>query len=191
LHLNRIWAKRTAMSKHTLILGGAKSGKSSLALELANQAGGSRVFLATAQAGDGEMTERIRRHQAERGPEWSTLEEPIDLHAALKSADREDAVLVVDCLTLWLSNLLTVAGMSEAEIKERSEDLAALLPGLEARVILVANEVGLGIVPDNALARLYRDLAGGLNQQMARVCGRVILVTAGLPLVLKGEPLKS
>lgn len=179
------------MSKHTLILGGAKSGKSSLALELANQAGGRRVFLATAQAGDGEMTERIRRHQAERGPEWSTLEEPIDLCAALKSANRADAVLVVDCLTLWLSNLLTVAGMSEKEIKQRGQDLAALLPQLKALVILVANEVGLGIVPDNALARLYRDLAGGLNQLMARVCGQVIMVTAGLPLVLKGEPLKS
>lgn len=179
------------MSKHTLILGGAKSGKSSLALELANRAGGRRAFLATAQAGDGEMQERISRHQAERGPEWSTLEEPMDLRSALKSADRADAVLVVDCLTLWLSNLLTVAQMSEEEIKEQGKGLAALLPQLKARVILVANEVGLGIVPDNPLARLYRDLAGGLNQLMARVCGQVILVTAGLPLVLKGEPLDS
>jgi adenosylcobinamide kinase/adenosylcobinamide-phosphate guanylyltransferase len=179
------------MSKHILILGGAKSGKSSLALQLANQAGGRRVFLATAQAGDGEMQDRIQRHQAERGPEWSTVEEPIDLKAALQNADGADAVLVVDCLTLWLSNLLTVAGMTEEEVKAWGMDLADLLTGLKARVILVANEVGLGIVPDNALARLYRDLAGALNQQLAQVCGQVIFVAAGLPLMLKGEPLDS
>lgn len=179
------------MSKHTLILGGAKSGKSTLALELANQAGGRRVFLATAQAGDHEMQDRIRRHQAERGPEWSTVEEPIDLRAALKNADHADAVLVVDCLTLWLSNLLTVAQMPADEVIAKGRDLAALLPELEAQVILVANEVGLGIVPDNALARLYRDLAGGLNQELAKVCGQVIFVAAGLPLVLKGGPLES
>ncbi len=177
------------MSKHILILGGAKSGKSSLALELADRTSGRRVFLATAQAGDGEMQDRIRRHQAERGPEWSTVEEPLDLRASLMRADGADGVLVVDCLTLWLSNLLTVADLPEEEVKKQGRDLAALLPGLKAQVILVANEVGLGIVPDNALARLYRDLAGALNQELAKVCEQVILVTAGLPLVLKGEPL--
>lgn len=177
------------MSKHTLILGGAKSGKSSLALELANQAGGRRVFIATAQAGDGEMKDRIRRHQAERGPEWSTVEEPLDLQAALQGSDAADAVMVVDCLTLWLSNLLTVANMPAEDVIERGRGLAVLLPTLQGRVILVANEVGLGIVPDNALARLYRDLAGGLNQELAQVCGQVILVAAGLPLILKGPSL--
>jgi adenosylcobinamide kinase/adenosylcobinamide-phosphate guanylyltransferase len=177
------------MSKHTLILGGAKSGKSSLALELADRAGGRRVFIATAQAGDGEMQERIRRHQAERGPEWSTVEEPIDLRAALQNADHNDAVLVVDCLTLWLSNLLTVAQLPAGDIAAKGRELAALLPTLQGRVILVANEVGLGIVPDNALARLYRDLAGGLNQEMAKVCEQVIFVAAGLPLILKGPSL--
>jgi adenosylcobinamide kinase/adenosylcobinamide-phosphate guanylyltransferase len=177
------------MSNHTLILGGAKSGKSSLALELANQSGGSRVFIATAQAGDNEMRERIRRHQAERGPEWFTVEEPVDLRAALQGADRSDAVLLVDCLTLWLSNLLTVANLSAEEVVAKGRDLATLLPALQGRVILVANEVGLGIVPDNALARLYRDLAGALNQELAEVCGQVILVAAGLPLVLKGPQL--
>lgn len=174
------------MSKHTLILGGAKSGKSSLALELANQSGGRRVFIATAQAGDGEMRDRIQRHQAERGSEWSTVEEPIDLRAALQNADGGDAVLVVDCLTLWLSNLLTVAQMPGEDVIQQGRDLAGLLPSLKGRVILVANEVGLGIVPDNALARLYRDLAGGLNQGLAKVCEQVIFVAAGLPLVLKG-----
>lgn len=177
------------MSKHTLILGGAKSGKSSLALELANKAGGHRVFLATAQAGDGEMRERIRRHQAERGPDWSTVEEPVELGTALQRADGADTVLVVDCLTLWLSNLLTVANLPAEEVNHRGKELAALLPALKSQVLLVANEVGLGIVPDNALARLYRDLAGSLNQELARVCGRVIWVAAGLPLVLKGPPL--
>jgi adenosylcobinamide kinase/adenosylcobinamide-phosphate guanylyltransferase len=177
------------MSSHTLILGGAKSGKSSLALELADRAGGRRVFIATAQAGDGEMQERIRRHQAERGPEWSTVEEPIDLGAALQNADASDAVLVVDCLTLWLSNLLTVAQLPAEDIAAKGRELAALLPGLKGKVILVANEVGLGIVPDNALARLYRDLAGGLNQELAKVCGQVILVAAGLPVILKGPAL--
>lgn len=177
------------MSKHTLILGGAKSGKSSLALELANQSGGRRVFIATAQAGDGEMQDRIQRHQAERGPEWSTVEEPVDLRTALQNVDGDDAVLVVDCLTLWLSNLLTVAQMPAKDVTAKGRELAALLPALQSRVILVANEVGLGIVPDNALARLYRDLAGGLNQGLAQVCGQVIFVAAGLPLVLKGSSL--
>jgi adenosylcobinamide kinase/adenosylcobinamide-phosphate guanylyltransferase len=177
------------MSNHTLILGGAKSGKSSLALELANKAGGRRIFLATAQAGDGEMRERIRRHQAERGPDWSTVEEPVELGTTLQRADGADTVLVVDCLTLWLSNLLTVANLSAEEINRRGRELAALLPTLKSQVLLVANEVGLGIVPDNALARLYRDLAGSLNQALAQACGRVILVAAGLPLVLKGPPL--
>ncbi len=177
------------MSKHTLILGGAKSGKSSLALEMANRFDGRRVFVATAQAGDSEMQERIRRHQAERGPQWTTLEEPLDLRTTLQNADSEDAVLVVDCLTLWLSNLLTVAQLPVDEVSRRGRDLAALLPGLQGRVILVANEVGLGIVPENALARLYRDQAGALNQELAKVCGRVVFVAAGLPLVLKGPPL--
>jgi len=177
------------MSKHALILGGAKSGKSRLALALAEEAGGRRVFLATAQAGDGEMRERIRRHQAERGPQWSTLEEPLDLAGALKGADAAGVVMVVDCLTLWLSNLMTVAQLADQEIEDKCRELAQLLPGLQAQVILVANEVGLGIVPDNALARAYRDLAGSLNQRLAQVCGRVILVAAGLPLALKGPPL--
>lgn len=178
------------MPEHTLIMGGAKSGKSRLALELARRIGGRRVFVATAQAGDAEMAERIRRHQAERGAEWSTVEEPLELETALRQADGPEAVLLVDCLTLWLSNLLTVAGLTPSEVAVRCQDLAGLLSGLQGSVILVANEVGLGIVPDNPLARTYRDLAGALNQQLAAVCDRVVLVAAGLPLVLKGPPLE-
>jgi adenosylcobinamide kinase/adenosylcobinamide-phosphate guanylyltransferase len=170
-----------------LILGGAKSGKSSQAQKLAEAWGGRLVYLATAQAGDREMRARIARHQAQRGAAWRTVEEPLELEAALREADGPDAVLLVDCLTLWLSNLVLGANLSDAEVAERGEALAALLPALRARVILVANEVGLGIVPENALARRWRDLAGSLNQRLARACDTVLLVTAGLPLALKGH----
>lgn len=175
-----------AMAEHTLILGGAKSGKSALALNLAEQSGLDRVFIATAEARDAEMTRRIVRHQAERGPSWRTVEEPLELVAVLERTDAPDTVMLVDCLTLWLGNLLTRADLDQDAVARRGEGLARALPGLQGRVILVANEVGLGIVPDNALARAFRDLAGALNQRLAAVCDRVILVTAGLPLNLKG-----
>jgi adenosylcobinamide kinase/adenosylcobinamide-phosphate guanylyltransferase len=176
------------MRANTLILGGAKSGKTALALDLAqSEAGhGPLVYIATAQARDGEMFERIRRHQAQRGPRWSTLEEPLDLVGALGRADAAGAVLLVDCLTLWLSNLMTQAELEPQAVEARGQELCQALPGLRARVILVANEVGLGIVPDNALARAFRDAAGQLNQRLAVVCPNVILVAAGLPLALKG-----
>lgn len=172
-----------------LILGGAKSGKSSQAQALAEGWGGRLIYLATAQAHDQEMVRRIARHQADRGPAWSTLEEPLDLSAALRQADAPGTVFLVDCLTLWLSNLVLAAELDDDQVAARGEELARLLPGLEARVILVANEVGLGIVPDNALARRWRDLAGSLNQRLARACDAVLLITAGLPLALKGGPL--
>ena len=179
------------MAEHTLILGGAKSGKSTLALNLAERTGLKRVFIATAEARDAEMTKRIARHQAERGPSWRTVEEPLELVAALGRADAPDTVVLVDCLTLWLGNLLTRADLDEDAVAERGEELARALPGLKGRVILVANEVGLGIVPDNALARTFRDLAGNLNQRLAAACDRVILVTAGIPLDLKGGQEKA
>ncbi|BEQ15684.1 bifunctional adenosylcobinamide kinase/adenosylcobinamide-phosphate guanylyltransferase [Desulfoferula mesophila] len=172
-----------------LILGGAKSGKSSYAQALAESWGGRLVYVATAQAHDAEMTRRIARHQADRGEAWSTLEEPLALEAALEEADGPGAVFLVDCLTLWLSNLVLAAELDDDQVVERGEALARLLPSLEARIILVANEVGLGIVPENALARRWRDLAGSLNQRLARACDAVLLITAGLPLALKGGPL--
>jgi adenosylcobinamide kinase/adenosylcobinamide-phosphate guanylyltransferase len=174
---------------HTLILGGAKSGKSRLALELAADHPGRRVFVATAQAGDGEMARRISRHQAERGPGWELVEEPLALARALAAADAPGALLLVDCLTLWVSNLLTGQGLEDEEIVRRGEELGRVLAGLAGRAVLVANEVGLGIVPADPLARRFRDLAGGLNQSLARACGRVVLVAAGLPLALKGPPI--
>jgi adenosylcobinamide kinase/adenosylcobinamide-phosphate guanylyltransferase len=174
------------MNQHTLIIGGAKSGKSSHALQLAEEMSPRRVFIATAEARDQEMTLRIARHQAERGPTWRTVEEPLDLVGALNGVDDPAAVVVVDCLTLWLGNLLTRAELDAEAVQKHCEDLAAALPKISSRVILVSNEVGLGIVPDNALARSFRDLAGNLNQNLARVCQRVILITAGIPLMLKG-----
>ncbi len=169
-----------------LVLGGTKSGKSSYAQALAEAWGGRLVYVATAQAGDEEMQARIARHQADRGQAWSTVEEPLELETALKKTDALGTVLLVDCLTLWLSNLMLAAELDDEGLQERFTALSGLLPSLASRVILVANEVGMGIVPENALARRYRDQAGSLNQQMARACNRVILVTAGLPLALKG-----
>lgn len=173
------------MPHSMLIIGGAKSGKSSLAQSTAESWEGRHFFLATATAGDQEMTERIARHQAQRGPLWSTLEEPSDLVGAIKSVDAEDAVILVDCLTLWMGNLMTMADLDDGEIGRRCDALAELLPGLAGRVILVSNEVGMGIVPDNPLSRRFRDLAGALNQRLGRVCDSVLLVAAGLPLTLK------
>lgn len=179
------------MPASTLILGGAKSGKTALALRLAQTLaadGAPLVYIATAQALDGEMRGRIRRHQAERGPRWTTLEEPLDLAGALLRTQAPGCVLLVDCLTLWVSNLLTQARLEPAAVEARTGELCRVVDGLPASVVLVANEVGLGIVPDNALARAFRDLAGRLNQGLARVCPNVIFVAAGLPLVLKGGP---
>ncbi|MFH1059419.1 MAG: bifunctional adenosylcobinamide kinase/adenosylcobinamide-phosphate guanylyltransferase [Pseudomonadota bacterium] len=176
---------------HTLVLGGARSGKSAWAQRLAeNLAGGQPgrlVYLATGQARDAEMARRVSLHQAQRGPLWSTREAPLELCQALTALDRPEAVILLDCLTMWLSNLMTMAGLAEDAVAAKGRELAALLPGLRARVILVGNEVGQGIVPENALARAFRDQAGLLHQRLAAVCGRVVLITAGLPLAFKGE----
>jgi adenosylcobinamide kinase/adenosylcobinamide-phosphate guanylyltransferase len=164
----------------SLILGGARSGKSAYALRAAEAAGGSLVMVATAEAMDGEMSERIARHQAERGPKWRTVEAPIDLAAAIAALKSSDCA-VVDCLTLWVSNLL-MRGMT---VSEEADDLIAALKTCPARLWLVANETGLGIVPENALARRFRDEAGRLNQRLAAGADKVVMIVAGLPLALK------
>lgn len=164
----------------TLVLGGARSGKSAYAERLL-QEHPRRLYLATAEAGDDEMAERIRRHQARRGTGWETVEAPLDLCGQLGAQARPDRPLLVDCLTLWLSNLLLAERAVDAEI----DRLIDALPGLAGPVVFVANEVGFGIVPDNALARTFRDHAGRLNQRVAGCCQRVVLVAAGLPLLLK------
>ena len=174
------------MNQKTLILGGAKSGKTSLALKLAEARCPNPVYLATAQAWDEEMRVRIQRHKEERGPAWTTLEEPVEIAAALSSHSGGGRVILVDCLTMWLNNLMSGPEAWEDVAARRSEELAGLLPGLPGGVILVANEVGLGIVPENRLARVFRDLAGALNQRLAKVCDQVVFCSAGLPLALKG-----
>ena len=166
----------------TLILGGARSGKSRHAEALIESRPGPCVYLATAEAGDAEMAERIAAHKARRGGRWTTIEEPLDLVAALDRTCGPDRAVLVDCLTLWLSNLLGAGRDLDAEF----ERLLAALPGLGGPVVFVSNEVGLGIVPDNALARRFVDHAGRLHQRFAAAAQSVITITAGIPIQLKG-----
>ncbi len=165
----------------TLVLGGARSGKSRYAEALVESQPGACIYLATAQAGDAEMAARIATHRARRDARWTTVEEPLDLAAALGQTCRPDRAVLVDCLTLWLSNLLGAG----RPVPAACEGLLAALPGLAGPVILVSNEVGLGVVPDNALARSFVDHAGRLHQDLAAVAQRVVLMTAGLPRELK------
>jgi adenosylcobinamide kinase/adenosylcobinamide-phosphate guanylyltransferase len=174
------------MSGHVLVLGGARSGKTGFAERLAMRAGNSPIYLATAQALDAEMLERVRMHQQQRHGRFSTREEPLALTNALKTAAKTHDVILVDCLTLWITNLLG----ANLNVADAVDGLVATLPEIDtARVILVSNEVGLGIVPDNALARMFRDLAGSAHQRLAEICDEVHFVVAGLPMTLKGPRL--
>lgn len=168
----------------TLILGGARSGKSALAERLAVDSGREVVYVATAQAGDAEMTARIAHHRARRPQQWLCVEEPLHLADALRECAREDRCVLVDCLTLWLSNLLGDAGMRRFE-RERDR-LLDVWPALPGDVLMVSNEVGLGIVPMGELTRRFVDEAGRLHQAIAAVSERVVFIAAGLPLALKG-----
>ena len=173
-----------AAAEITLVLGGARSGKSAYAETLAAESAERLVYIATAEAADAEMADRIADHRARRGPEWTTVEEPLELAAAIARADDPDTVILVDCLTLWLGNLMAAERDVAAEIGR----LVECLDEVDAKVVLVASEVGLGIVPDNALARAFRDLHGTLNQVIAAAADRVVFVAAGLPMILKGAP---
>lgn len=168
----------------TLILGGARSGKSALAECLATDGGREVVYVATAQAHDDEMHDRIAHHRERRPAHWRSVEEPLALADVLRRHAREDRCLLVDCLTLWLSNLLIDPEPARFE-RERAAVLD-LLPGLPGDVLLVSNEVGFGIVPMGALSRRFVDEAGRLHQAIATQCERVLFVTAGLPIALKG-----
>ena len=178
-----------------LILGGARSGKSTLAEQRALASGLHVIYVATAQALDGEMKVRIAKHQARRPAEWGLVESPLDLATTLRQHAASDVCLLVDCLTLWLSNLLfagEAARQADAgqqiDCPRLSGEIAALeqtLPQLPGRVILVSNEVGWGIVPMNPVSRLFADEQGRLNQRVAAVCDTVTLVAAGLPITLK------
>ena len=165
----------------TLVLGGARSGKSAYAESLV--AGPGAVYVATAQAIDDEMRDRIDRHRTRRREEWKTVEAPLDLSGALEAHARtaSGSGVLVDCLTVWLGNLMHAGLAIDQEVRALLESL--VVPAVP--VVLVANEVGLGIVPENAMARAFRDHAGRLNQALAARADRVVLVTAGIPLVLK------
>jgi len=172
------------MTRHALVLGGARSGKTAFAESLAMRSGSKPVYLATAEALDAEMRERVASHQRGRGERFATIEEPLALSDALLVAAREHDVILVDCLTLWITNLL----IANQDVAMAVSELGATLVQLKtARVIMVSNEVGLGIVPDNAMARTFRDLAGSAHQRLAEVCDDVYFVVAGLPMTLKGE----
>jgi adenosylcobinamide kinase/adenosylcobinamide-phosphate guanylyltransferase len=167
-----------------LVLGGARSGKSRYAQSLAEDARAQRLYLATAEAGDAEMADRIARHRADRGAGWTTREEPLELRAAVRAEAREGRIMLVDCLTLWLSNLL----FAERDLSREIADLADEIGRLEGPAIFVSNEVGLGIAPATPLGREFRDWQGRANQAVAEACGAVVFVAAGLPTLLKPSP---
>lgn len=162
------------------ISGGARSGKSRYAQNLAESLSPRPIYLATAQALDSEMQQRIVRHQQDRDARWDNVEEPLDLAGALRRHDGEGHVILVDCLTLWLSNMM----FADQDISEQRAALCALLPTLRATLIFVSNEVGMGIVPDNALSRSFRDEAGRLNQDIAALSHQAYFMVSGLPLRL-------
>ena len=169
-----------------LVLGGCRSGKSRYAEQWVAQNFSDKVFVATLEArNDAEMDQRIALHRQSRGSGWLTVEEPLDLAGVLGKNETGAEVFLVDCLTMWLTNMM-MQGFSDERIQGEVARLCQTVRGLEVSVVLVANEVGLGIVPESPLGRRFRDLAGWTNQRMASVCGQVVLVAAGLPLRLKG-----
>jgi len=171
--------------KIIFITGGARSGKSRFAEELSRQVSGPKAYLATAQALDEEMAERIRRHRENRSADWHTLEEPIKAAGCIqKEGDRFNLILL-DCLTLWVSNLL-MAGWDEARILEEGSRLLEACRQARCSLILVGNEVGMGIVPENAQARLFRDVSGFIQQKVARDADEVYFMVSGLPVKIKG-----
>ena len=164
------------------LLGGARSGKSALAVRRASEWGGPVVFIVTGEARDEEMAERIARHQAARPPEWTTVEEPLDLGGALARAP-EEAFVVLDCLTLWAANALE-AGWSEARVVQVAAEIAAATAARSVPAVVVSNEVGLGLVPDTSLGRSFRDVLGRVNAVFAESAERACLVVAGRTLEL-------
>lgn len=171
------------MPQVTLLTGGARSGKSAHALELAS-AYGRRAFIATAEPFDNEMRLRIARHQDERGADFETIEEPVELAGAVHRAAARADVAVVDCLTVWLGNLMHRHG-AEREVYPEIEELEAALQAPPLDLILVTNEVGMGIVPVDAFTRRYRDLLGGLNRRIAVAADKVVFLVSGIPMVIK------
>ena len=170
-----------------LILGGARSGKSRYGLGLAARCPAPRLVVATGEPRAAAMEARIEAHQRERGSDWATREVPLELAAALNEAQGHYGVVVVDCLTMWVSNLLLKENASPGSIQTAGENLISTLAQTAAPTILVSNEVGWGIVPDNPLARKFRDQAGWLHQRLAQVADLVVLVVAGVPMLIKSD----
>jgi adenosylcobinamide kinase / adenosylcobinamide-phosphate guanylyltransferase len=186
------------MGEMVLILGGARSGKSSLAERMAERGGPRVTFLATAQALDEEMRQRIAAHRVARPREWQTIEEPLDVASAVESAVRDSDTVLVDCLTVWVSNHLCAVAAVEStpewhqeveqlrvRLRDQADRIASAAASGKATLLLVSNEVGLGLVPDNPLGRAYRDLLGAINRQLAADAERVLLLVAGIPLDVK------
>ncbi|MCF6218855.1 MAG: bifunctional adenosylcobinamide kinase/adenosylcobinamide-phosphate guanylyltransferase [Gammaproteobacteria bacterium] len=168
-----------------LILGGARSGKSALAEKIAAETGLPVIYIATATASDAEMQQRINRHKQQRPAHWTTIESPYNLVETLQQQAASQRCILVDCLTLWLSNLLCSTG--ETELARKSLlNVVAELPG---EIIFVSNEVGLGIIPMGSISRQFVDESGWLHQSLAQQCDRVVFTAAGLPLIMKGDPL--
>jgi adenosylcobinamide kinase / adenosylcobinamide-phosphate guanylyltransferase len=180
----------SSVAQSHLVLGGARSGKSRFALEQARESGGAVAFLATARAVDADMAERIARHRAERSARWLTLEEPHDVVAAGRRAAASHDVLVIDCATTWVGNLME-RGADDAEVLAAADDLAKLMRERLVSTIVVSNEVGEGVHPASAAGRRFRDLLGSVNQRLAVAADRVTLMVAGLPLVVKDARLPS
>lgn len=173
-------------SERLLVLGGCRSGKSTYAEEWARSRYQRRLFIATLDPGDDEeMLKRVELHRQVRGEGWHTIEEPVALSEVLDANSRHFDTAVVDCLTLWITNLM-LKGYSDEAIFSEVRKLAAMTASWSLSVVFVANEVGLGIVPDNVMARRFRDLAGWTNQQIASACEQVVFMAAGLPMRLKG-----
>jgi adenosylcobinamide kinase / adenosylcobinamide-phosphate guanylyltransferase len=180
------------MAKIILVTGGSRSGKSTYAQKLAESLPGKRAFVATCPVIDDEMQERVRKHQqAREGGHWQTIEEPLELARVMETSPGPD-ILLVDCLTLWINNLLYQAEqgrtlITETDLQKRCEEILHACRLRKGTVIFVTNEIGMGIIPDNALCRQYRDLAGRCNQAMAAGADTVTLVCCGIPLHLKGS----
>lgn len=170
----------------TLVLGGCRSGKSAHAQRLAESAGLRRLYIATCVPADEEMQARVRRHQEDRGASWTSLEEPLAVADAIQANKHDFDVILLDCLTLWTTQL-TLAEADDADVERRLDDLTGAVAAPGAPVIMVSNEVGCGIVPENALARRFRDVAGRVNQRVAAAADRVVWVVAGIPVTIKPD----
>ncbi len=173
--------------KIMFITGGCRSGKSRYALDYANRNFSKKLYLATSEVRDEEMARRVENHKRARGPEWQTIEEPIKVAETISQYGDRAEVILVDCLTLWLSNLL-LRWDDESKIMEEVGRLAAAVEKSRATSVIVSNEAGMGIVPDNPLGRRFRDLSGTANQKIAATADTVIFMVSGIPMFLKGSP---